>query len=128
MANAFKWIGTTPDRFAMGYVGGAGKKVDAVAKAMRIETEIDATECKQRTPVDTGALRSSIHVVGPSEDGDRLVTAIVAGGPSAPYAIKVHEDLEAFHKVGEAKFIESVVRESAPFIRDRITKRARGLS
>jgi hypothetical protein len=32
-------------------------------------------------------------------------------GYSAPYAIYVHEDLEARHITGQAKFIEKVVRE-----------------
>lgn len=50
-------------------------------------------------------------------------TNIVAGGPSAPYAIYVHEDLEAFHKVGQAKYIESVLMESRPFMAARVAKR-----
>lgn len=32
-------------------------------------------------------------------------------GYSTPYAIYVHEDLEAYHPTGQAKFIERVVRE-----------------
>lgn len=31
-------------------------------------------------------------------------------GYSAPYALKVHEDLDAFHPVGEAKFLEKPAR------------------
>lgn len=97
-----------------------------VGRAIRVEAEIEATECKRRTPVDTGALRSTIHVEGPTtEAGGSISCAIVAGGPAADYAIHVHENLEAHHPVGQAKFIEEPLRESAPFLPGRIAKRLR---
>lgn len=94
-----------------------------VAKAMYLEMEIEATECKERTPVDTGALRASEHVTLPEQGLKKISVSIVAGGATAPYAIKVHEDLEAHHPVGQAKFIESVLDESAPFMAERIARR-----
>jgi len=96
---------------------------DHVANALRIETEIEATECKRRTPVDTGALRASIHVEGPEREGRRIWTSIVAGGVAASYALIVHEDMEAFHKVGQAKYIESVILESRPYMAQRVAAR-----
>lgn len=97
-----------------------------VGRAIRVEAEIEATECKRRTPVDTGNLRASIHVEGPiNEPGGSISCAVVAGGPAAPYAIHVHENLEAHHPVGQAKFIEGPLRESAPFLPGRIAKRLR---
>lgn len=97
-----------------------------VGRAIRVEAEIEATECKRRTPVDTGALRSTIHVEGPTtEVGGSISCTIVAGGPAADYAIHVHENLEAYHPVGQAKFIEEPLRESAPFLLGRIAKRLR---
>lgn len=99
--------------------------IDAVETALYQETQVEATEVKKRTPVDTGALRASIHVVGPIRNGRTVYTLIVAGGPAAPYAFEVHENLEAFHKVGEAKYLESVIMESRPFMARRIQKRMR---
>jgi Bacteriophage HK97-gp10, putative tail-component len=96
---------------------------DRFAAALRQESEIEATECKKRTPVDTGALRASLHVEGPTRDGRRVFCEIVAGGPAAPYALTVHEDLEAHHPQGEAKFIERPLRESAPSMGERIAAR-----
>lgn len=93
--------------------------------AMRQEAEIEATEAKRRTPVDTGALRASVHAEGPFFDGKTIYAAIVAGGPSAPYAIFVHENLEAHHTVGQAKFIESVIMESKSYILQRIANRVK---
>lgn len=96
---------------------------DEVARALFIETEIEVKEAKRRTPVDTGELRASVHQVGPTRQFRTIYTLIVAGGPAAPYAIFVHENLEAFHKVGQAKYIESVIFESRPFIAARVAKR-----
>lgn len=96
---------------------------DEIARALYAETEIEAKESKRRTPVDTGELRASIHVLGPERSGLMIYTMIVAGGPAAPYAVYVHENLDAFHKVGQAKFIESVIMESRPYMASRVAKR-----
>ena len=100
------------------------KKIpDALGAALYKETQIEATEAKKRTPVDRGPLRASVHAEGPFRRGTMIWTQIVAGGPAAPYAVYVHEDLEAFHKVGQAKFIESVIMESRPYMAARVAKR-----
>lgn len=95
-----------------------------VRAALRAETEIEAKEVRARTPVDTGNLRDSVKVEeGDTKQRDVIAVQIVAGGPEAPYGLTVHEDLEAFHRVGQAKFLESVIRESAPHMQKRIAKR-----
>lgn len=93
------------------------------AAAARVEMEIEATEVRRRTPVDTGALVGSVHVDGPTIERGSIYAAIVAGGAAAPYAFYVHEDLEAFHGKGQAKYIESVIFESARFMAARIAAR-----
>lgn len=97
--------------------------IDEVGRALYQETQIEATEVKRRTPVDTGTLRGTIHVVGPFRSGNRIWTLIACGGPAAPYAVYVHENLSAFHKVGQAKFLESVILESRAFMGARVAKR-----
>lgn len=125
-----------PIKFQLKDTQGIRKKIQQVSKdlpnimsaAVRQEAEIEATESKRRTPVDLGNLRASIHVEGPEILPNGNVTAaIVAGGPAAPYAVYVHEDLNAYHKTGQAKFIESTLKESAPFLPARIAKRLRDL-
>lgn len=91
-------------------------------RALLEDTEIDATECRKRVPVRFGNLKGTIHVEDQSK-GNQAKVAIVAGGPAAPYAVYVHEDLEAFHPNGEAKFIESVIKESAPHKLQRVAAR-----
>jgi len=102
---------------------------EAIAAALYQETEIEAKEVKRRTPVDQGTLRSSVHVVGPLWRNMRkfVYTLIACGGPAAPYAVYVHENLTAFHKVGQAKFLESVIMESRPYIAARVARRLKFL-
>jgi hypothetical protein len=93
---------------------------DRVATALRAEMEIEAVECKARTPVKTGALRDSIRVTDPVILSDRVRVSIVT---DIPYAVYVHEDLEAHHPVGQAKFIESVLFESRSYMAERVAAR-----
>jgi hypothetical protein len=100
--------------------------VREVAKAGLVEMGIELKEVQRRTPVLTGKLRDSEHLEGPTFEGARelrIRIIIVCGGPDIPYAWHVHEDLEAFHRVGQAKFLESVLRESSQYISARIARR-----
>jgi hypothetical protein len=96
---------------------------DDIARGMFQEGEVEATEVKRRTPVDRGTLRGTVRVVGPFREGRRIWVLIVCGGPAAPYAIFVHENLTAVHPVGQAKFLESVILESRPYMAQRVAKR-----
>lgn len=76
---------------------------------------------KDKTPVDTGNLvgghYTDVEMIGKNPVGEVGVTA--------DYAIFVHEDLEARHEVGEAKYLENAVKESRSEILDIIRKRAK---
>lgn len=96
-----------------------------VSNALLAEAEIEMTEAKKRTPVDTGALRGSGHVGGPFRRNGGIEVVMGFGGPAAPYAIHVHERLDVFHRVGQAKFLESVLLESAPYFPQRVAERIR---
>jgi hypothetical protein len=71
-------------------------------------------------PVDTGALRSTGHVMIPVRMGNLIVVMLVFGGPAAPYALKVHEDLRTSHEVGEAKYLEKPMKLAAPTLLKKI--------
>ena len=60
--------------------------------------EIVAEEADKLVPVDTGTLKNSQEIT----DDSIIYTA--------NYAIFVHEDLEAYHPHGEAKFLEKAWR------------------
>lgn len=95
----------------------------AAAAAGYQELEIEMAEMKQRTPVDTGALRSSGFVELPKMGVREATITLGFGGPSIGYAVPVHENTESFHAVGQAKYMESVLAESEPHLAARIARR-----
>lgn len=94
-----------------------------VAVALFQEAQIEATESRRRTPVEFGTLRGSHEVKKPDIWGRDISVTIAVGGPAIDYAIPVHENLEAYHRVGQAKFLESTIMESSKFMAKRIAKR-----
>lgn len=94
-----------------------------VGNALYAEMGIEETEVVKRTPKESGDLRKTIHRIGPRQEGNFISVLIVAGGPDAPYAFVVHEDLEAIHEVGQAKYLESVIMESRSSIGTRVARR-----
>jgi hypothetical protein len=96
---------------------------EEMGKALYAEAQIERTESMKRTPVDLGPLRASHTVFPPKGRGMEVYVTIAVGGPSAAYAVIVHEDLDANHTTGQAKFLESTLRESAPNMSARVAKR-----
>ncbi len=93
-------------------------------RALYEEAQVEMTEAKRRVPVDTGTLRASGDVSEPFIEGGGPKVVMSFGDPGAEqYAIIVHEDLDAFHKVGQAKYLESVLMESAPHMAERVARR-----
>lgn len=81
---------------------------------------------RERTPVLTGALRASTEVERPVEGTDTIEVRIKVGGPAASYAVYVHYDLLAFHKVGGPLFLESAMNDARRGMTERIVARAGG--
>jgi hypothetical protein len=93
------------------------------ALALRQEAEIEMTESKKRCPVDVGILRASGHVRPVEQHGGKTSVDLVYGGAAEDYAIVQHESLDFHHTVGQAKFLESVLMESLPYMGQRIANR-----
>jgi len=100
---------------------------EAMGRAMKKEMQIELQEVKKVTPTDTGALRASMHVVGPEPWGNHIRVGINVGADlPRHYAVYVHEDLEAFHDPPTGpKFLERTLRASRPFMGARVAKRMR---
>lgn len=79
---------------------------DGIAKVVQAAEKV-MTVAKQRTPVDSGALRSSGLVTKVSETSVELSF----GGAASAYAVIVHENLTNYHPVGQAKFLESAITD-----------------
>lgn len=79
-----------------------------------------------RTPVDTGDLLDSRYVEDAHFVGDEVRANM---GYTAPHALFVHEDLEAHHPNGQAKFQESAMNDRLdllqPTIAEEIQKAAK---
>ena len=97
---------------------------DAVKAELTIEAELIMTDAKQNyVPVDLGPLRSSGHVLEPERRGKDVSVDLVFGGPSAPYALRQHEDLSLQHPGGRsAKYLETPFNQAIPGMADRIAK------
>jgi len=74
-----------------------------------------------RTPIKTGDLRASFDVTS-AVVGNKAVTAVANTQSYAPF---VHENLEAHHNKGEAKFLERPANEHEQDIRRIIAEAAK---
>lgn len=101
-------------------IGVAADVRRAIDRAVYKFGNTEMREMKRRVPVDTGTLKNSGFVEKPKRSGDTVRLELGFGGAAEDYAIIVHEDLEAFHEVGEAKYVERPLSESAPHFANRV--------
>jgi Bacteriophage HK97-gp10, putative tail-component len=97
--------------------------IPALSAALFQEGEALIAEAKLITPVDTGALRASGHVLAPEVRGKTVTVQCGFGGPAAGYAVYVHEDLTKNHPVGQAKFLEEPAKRRASGMNERVAQR-----
>lgn len=94
-----------------------GRTMKGVIKAAMIV----GRDAKIRTPIDKGILRGSQTVTW--DNVEQEPTAAVAYGAS--YAPFVHENLEAHHEKGEAKFLERAVDAKSSEVLETIRQEAK---
>lgn len=98
--------------------------VPAIAAALYQEAESIMTAAKDGyIPIKTGALRRSAHVVPPKIQGSKITVTLAAGGPSAPYAYKVHEAPPTWGQ-GKNKYLEKPVLAAKRGFGKRLAARA----
>lgn len=94
------------------------------ARAAKVELEIEKRESMRRTPKLTGAAAASHKVSEPIVTASGVTIEVTAGDEKTEtYIVPLHENLTAFHPNGQAKFLESTMNESAPYIAGRIARR-----
>jgi hypothetical protein len=79
-----------------------------IKRAQIIEETGTLELAQSRTPVKTGDLKASGHL-GEYEVSGYESSIPIIFGTELTYAIYVHENLQAKHTVGQAKFLESAV-------------------
>ena len=72
-----------------------------------------------RTPVDTGNLKGTAYT-RKAQNGDLSVEV----GYTADYALVVHEDMEAHHENGQAKFLTSTLHDEESRVLNIISRNA----
>jgi hypothetical protein len=77
----------------------------------------------ERTPVDTGRLRAT-HYVTPPQKTDTGTGRVVEVGFATDYAVYVHEMTGSNHTTGQAKYLESAMKERTPEFLPRLARRA----
>jgi hypothetical protein len=87
------------------------RQLEAAALAIDQFAEHVLGDAQKLTPVATGALQASGTTSPIEMDGESITKEI---GFNTDYAAAVHENLEANHAVGQAKFLETALRENAP--------------
>jgi hypothetical protein len=98
----------------------AKKSPTAMERAFFKFGNTEMTEAKRLTPVEFGDLRDSGEVSPPEWEGDNLTMELSFGGSASEYAMAVHEDMEAHHDQGEAKFLEKPLNASEPYMDQRV--------
>lgn len=100
----------------------AERAAPAAAKLLYQEAEAIMTVSKEvYCPVKWGALRDSGHVELPEQRGAEVSVTLGYGGPSAPYAVYVHEDVMLHHRPPtQAKFLERPMLEAAAGLEERL--------
>ena len=110
MATERKLLGAEAFVKTMRALGNNSPRFAAIA--LYREAERIMTAAKALTPVLTGALRASGQVASPEVHGDGARVTMGFGNSAVGYAIHVHENLQARHPVGQAKFLEQPLNEA----------------
>lgn len=106
---------------ALAESGPAGAKVAAMA--LRGEAQEAFAVSQDEVPVDTGALKKSGRVrpeTGVFSRGDEVYVELTYGGTATEYSIYVHENLQAHHPHGKAKYLEDPMTRQVNGISGRI--------
>lgn len=91
------------------------------AKSLYESCEMVMTESKDiYCPVATGALRSTGTVQLPTIDGGKISVVMSYGGPTAPYAIFVHETNKNYRNSKQWKYLETPLLLSEQKIEDKL--------
>lgn len=83
---------------------------DAASFAASEEADLELGMTQELVPVASGALKATGRVEPGDFNANEVTVNIAYGDEVVNYAYSVHEDLEAVHPHGQAKYVESVVR------------------
>lgn len=97
--------------------------VKVAARALRHEAQEAFAHSQDEVPVDTGALKASGRIrpeIGVLQSGNEVYVELTYGGSATAYSIYVHENLQASHPHGKAKYLEDPMTRQVQGISSRI--------
>ncbi|MFJ7902375.1 hypothetical protein ACIQ6V_18095 [Streptomyces sp. NPDC096198] len=112
----------SPQRARLRWNGQAATEAtrQAAARGLLLGAEHTLAAARQRVPINEGTLERS----GSASVDERNLTAAVSF--DTPYAVRVHEDMNARHAPGRrAKYLESVLPEVAGDVQELIAAQVR---
>lgn len=77
----------------------------------------------EETPVDTGTLRASEHVEGPTRSGMTIEGRVTTGGEASDYAIYVHGGT---YKMAARPFLSTALQQNRAIYVEAIARAGRG--
>ncbi len=95
----------------------------AVLDAVTESCEDLVGKAQERTPVDTGTLRASIHVDSIVQSGLTVTGTVATGGEADQYAVYVEAGTS---KMQGFKYMEGALIENAPTYAEAMARAARG--
>lgn len=96
----------------------------ALARGLYEEATMAFNESQVLVPVDTGALKGSGHVTTPTVTPNSVEVTIGYGGPTASYALVVHERINS----GSGKKIFHAPPTQAKYLETPVKRRTSGLA
>lgn len=109
--------------FLSGTEEGSARMEAAVLEAVDVFGEQVLGDAQELAPVATGALKASGVTAPAGRVADGVEKAV---GFGVFYAVYVHEDLDAHHDQGEAKFLSLALEANAPKFAPFVQRHVKG--
>lgn len=102
---------------------GRRRMLAEVVTSVDVFAEHVVGDAQQLAPVDTGALKASGTTLPAEVHGERVRKEV---GFNTEYAAAVHEDLDAQHDQGQAKYLTAALQANAPKLGPFVQGRLKG--
>jgi hypothetical protein len=91
--------------------------------ALTSEANVVLNQSKQIVPYEFGSLKTSGRVERPQVSANSINVEITYGGPSASYAVYVHEIPKNYNHGKQYKYLETPARAHAPVFTRKVKER-----
>ena len=104
-------------------IGARGNAPKYLEMALTSEANVVLNQSKQIVPYRFGALKTSGRVERPKVSSNSIEVGVTYGGPSASYAVYVHEIPKNYNHGKQYKYLETPARAHAPVFARKVKER-----